>query len=432
MSRPPSQKVAAEEVVIAVETYSDRLHDLLRRRGLGTADAAAVVTASAEELVEVAATESLQDPLGWWWARALSMGDRKRSVAAPRVRDSDPVDNALGRLAPPLQLAVLLRDDYDLPLPSVAVALGVGRSLAADRVLQGRLQLVAEHDGQPAHGLSGHDTREALDPASLLGVADGVLPPAETARMRRHLHTCTACEAVVTDAQRGRRLAAALPVEALADEPRDALLQRVRERSAELLPALSELMSAQEEEAAEASSRPLVPLPVVLVALAAALVLGAITGAVTAPPDQRASAAPDDVPSGEPGATLTATPTPTPTPTATATPRTRQTSAPPRTATAVPTTAPPVVAGPPRISINPTSGPNNQSVTVSGAGWEPGTSVTVDYVNFLGQSMGSSFGSVGSNGRFVTTLVCSDPVPGRHTIRASDGVSTATQPYNEQ
>jgi hypothetical protein len=417
---------------MAVETYADRLHDLLRRRGLGTADAASVVGSSAEDMVQAAASEPLADPLGWWWARALSLGDRKRSVAAPRVRDNDPVDAALGRLPAPLQLAVLLRDDYDLPLPSVAAALGVGRSLAADRVLQGRLLLVAEHDDVPAADLSGHDAREQLDPVALVGVADGVLAPGDTARMRRHLRTCAACDAVVNVAQRGRRLAAALPVEALADEPRDALLEQVRTRSSELLPALSDLMSAHEEEAAEAGSRPLVPLPVVLVALAAALVLGALTGAVTAPPDQRASAAPDPLASGEPTATLTASPSATPTPTATATPTSRRTTAPPRTATAKPTTAPPVVAGPPAISINPTSGPNNQSVTVSGKGWEPGTAVTVDYVNLLGQATSSSVASVGSNGRFVTTLVCSDPVPGRHTIRASDGVSTASQSYNEQ
>jgi hypothetical protein len=88
-----------------------------------------------------------------------------------------------------------------------------------------------------------------------------------------------------------------------------------------------------------------------------------------------------------------------------------------------------VVAGPPAISIDPSSGPNGQSVQVSGTGWQPGTAVTVDYVNLLGQTTSSTLGTVDTRGRFTVTLVCSDPVPGQHTIRASDGTHTASQPY---
>jgi DNA-directed RNA polymerase specialized sigma24 family protein len=434
VSRPASQTVAAEDVIVAVETYADRLHDLLRRRGLGVADATAIVRRSGEDLVEAAVSESPADPLGWWWARALSMGERTRTTATLSSRDEDPVDVALAQLTPPLQLAVLLRDDYDLPLSSVAVALGVGRAVTADRVLQGRLELVAAHDGVPVVDASGHDARDALDPIGLLGVADGTLGPAEAARMRRHLRGCSTCEAIVASSQRGRRLAAALPVKALADEPRDALVQTVRERAAQLLPALADLLTAQQDEDAAASVRSLVSLPVIVVSLACALVLGALTGAVTAPGDSspRASGPDDggvsatDTPTGLPTATPTATPTPSATPTA------RRTTTPSARPTAARTTAPPVVAGPPRISIDPSSGPNNQPVEVTGAGWTAGTNVTVSYVNLLGQTTSSVVVSVESNGTFATTLYCSDPVPGQHTIRASDGVSTASQPYTQR
>ena len=433
MSRTHVPTVAAEDVVVAVQTYADRLHDLLRRRELGVADATAIVTSSAEAMVDAAAGERAIDPLGWWWSRALSEADRSPTLKRPRVRDSDPVDAALLQLDEPLQLAVLLRDDYDLPLSSVAVALGVGRPVAADRILHGRLALVAAHDGTPLVDLSGHDSREAPDVPGLLGLADGLLTPAEAARTRRHLRGCAACEAVVTAAQRGRRLAAALPVEALADAPRDRLVASVEERAGALLPTLSELLMAQEEQREERAG-PLVPLPVVLVALAVALVLGAITGAATAPSEKRATdaaPAPGATTAGA-EATASATPTPSLTATATPTPRPRRTTPPPATATARPTRIGPVVAGPPEISIDPSSGPNNQAVNVTGQGWEPGLSVTIAYVNLLGQTTSSTSAVIDARGRFSAVLVCSDPVPGRHTIRASDGTNTASQSYQQQ
>lgn len=433
MSRIPLPSVAAEDVIVAVQTYADRLNDLLRRRGLGTADAGAVVVRSSEDLVEIAASDPPADPLGWWWARALSYGDRTRSTGRVRDRTADPVEAALAQLAAPLQLAVLLRDGYDLPLLSAATALGVGGSLTADRVLQGRLQLAATHDGAVPVTFDPHTGRDSIDAATLLGLADGTLPPAESSAARRHLRTCAGCSAVVDAAQRGRRLAAALPVDALADGTRDDLLVRVRDRATAMLPTLTDLLSEHEERLAEQSAERLVPLPLIVVALAGALVAGALTGAATAPTRGSAAASGPDgsQTSAEPTATaeVTATPTPTTTPTP------RKTTRPTPTATAAPTTAatraPPVVTGPAAITANPSSGPTGRAIRVVGTGWVPGTSVTVDYLDSLGTPRSSAIGDVGRDGTFSVTVTANDPLrlPGRHTIRASDGTQTATTTY---
>lgn len=434
VSRIPLPTVAAEDVITAVETYADRLHDLLRRRGLGVADAGAVVAQSAEDLVDIAAADPPLDPLGWWWARALSRGDRTRNSGGLRDRAADPVDAALSQLPDPLQLAVLLRDDYDLPLVSTATALGVGLSLTADRVLQGRLRLVAEHDSTDPVSLDPHTGREQLDSALLLGLADGTLTPADAARARRHLRSCPTCPDTVETAQRGRRLAAALPVDAMPDAARDELLERVRSRASDVLPALNDLLTERDELMAEQAAERLVPLPLVLVCLAGALVAGALTGAMTAPARGNSAAAgsPDGSdPSATPSvdATATATPTPTVTPTAIRSVR------PTRTTTVSPsakvTTAPPVVTGPASISANPESGPNGQLITVTGTGWVPGTSVTVDYLDSLGNPRSSDIASVQPDGTFTARVTATDTVglPGQHTIRASDGSQTVTTTY---
>lgn len=432
----PLPTVAAEDVITAVETYGDRLNDLLRRRGLGSADAGAVVLRSADELLEAAAADPPADPLGWWWARALSHGNRTRGSGRVRDRTADPVEAAIAQLAAPLQLAVLLRDAYDLPLASVATALGVGHSLTADRVLQGRLLLAAEHDRTEPVAFAPHAERDALDAASLLGLADGTLPSAEGARARRHVRDCSTCTAALESAQRGRRLAAALPVDALDDRTRDELLGRVRERASALLPTLADLLSDREERIAEQTAQRLVPLPLIVVCLAGALVAGALTGAVTAPArgDRSAAGAIGDQASTQP--TATAEPTTSPTPTATATPR--RTARPTRTAlaspTAVATTKPPVVTGPPAITADPSAGPNGQAISVIGTGWVPGTSVTVDYLDSLGNPRSSAIGTVRPDGTFAVTVTATDPLdlPGRHTIRASDGSRTATTTYTVQ
>jgi hypothetical protein len=72
-------------------------------------------------------------------------------------------------------------------------------------------------------------------------------------------------------------------------------------------------------------------------------------------------------------------------------------------------------------------------LTVQGRGWTPRGTVTLDYLDPLGRQTGAhSTGVVDARGRFTTTLSAQDPanLPGRHTVRASDGAQTSSAPYD--
>ena len=60
-----------------------------------------------------------------------------------------------------------------------------------------------------------------------------------------------------------------------------------------------------------------------------------------------------------------------------------------------------------------------------------GTSVTVDYLDSLGNARSSDIAVVRQDGTFTAHITATDPLnlPGRHTIRASDGTQTATTTY---
>ena len=71
-------------------------------------------------------------------------------------------------------------------------------------------------------------------------------------------------------------------------------------------------------------------------------------------------------------------------------------------------------------------------MTVQGTGWLPAATMTCDYLDPLGRRTGSRAEQVvDARGRFTTTISAEDPanLPGRHTIRCTDGTSTATTPY---
>ena len=86
--------------------------------------------------------------------------------------------------------------------------------------------------------------------------------------------------------------------------------------------------------------------------------------------------------------------------------------------------APEPATDPQSLSSDPASGANGQTVTVQGAGWFPGSTVTLDYRNQLGSTGTRAQALVDARGRFTTTIAAEDPAnfPGRHVIRASNGI----------
>ena len=81
------------------------------------------------------------------------------------------------------------------------------------------------------------------------------------------------------------------------------------------------------------------------------------------------------------------------------------------------------------ITIDPTSGPRGTSITVTGSGWTPGTLVTVRYSGTLAGSGSSS--AVDDSGHFTTSVNANAALPGSYTVTATDGGSTASQPFRQ-
>jgi hypothetical protein len=64
---------------------------------------------------------------------------------------------------------------------------------------------------------------------------------------------------------------------------------------------------------------------------------------------------------------------------------------------------------------------------VQGTGWTRRGTVSLDYLDPLGRQTGShATAAVDARGRFTTSISAEDPanLPGRHTIRATDGAQT--------
>jgi hypothetical protein len=105
------------------------------------------------------------------------------------------------------------------------------------------------------------------------------------------------------------------------------------------------------------------------------------------------------------------TPSPTPTPSATATP----------TPTESQTTT--------EVVLDPSSGPMDTQITVTGQGWTPGAPIVVQFHNTFGDQAGATAEAVADDkGFFTTTLLAHDTqstLPGPRTVSADDGTHHA-------
>jgi hypothetical protein len=437
--------VSADDVVAAVRVHADRVHDLLRRSGCGAEESVEVCESYAFALIDalVNAPETVGDMAGWWFGRALDLGRRLGAAAAEPVTDQPgaemptsvlsgtsgeaEVRAALAQLPEQERAAVMLRDGYDLPPEAVAVALGREVDWAASLVATGRLRLATLYDGRPVPDLSGHVGRTPADLGMLGRLTGGSLPAPRSIALRRHIRVCAACEEVSERLAKARRLVAGLPVLAMPDDDREAMLERVAARAMAMLPSVDEVLLAIEEED---DTRPAVSPIIAIFAIVLALVLGVAVAAATTEGTgsngglsrQGPSLAPATPSFSVPAAPARSARSARPSTSATTTP-TSATTTTPSTAT---TTAPPVVA---TIDISPTSGPRGTPIVVTGRGWNPGVPVTVRYSGTLATSTASA--TPNGHGHFTVRLTANGALPGTYTVSAEDGTQSASQQFTQ-
>ncbi len=85
------------------------------------------------------------------------------------------------------------------------------------------------------------------------------------------------------------------------------------------------------------------------------------------------------------------------------------------------------------LALTPSSGGNGADLFVLGAGWAPGTTVVLDYLDVDGAQTGSRASAVvDPQGGFGVELLAEDPSDrtGRHVVRVSDGSRTKDVPYD--
>jgi DNA-directed RNA polymerase specialized sigma24 family protein len=439
--------LSAEDVVATVRVHLDRVHDAVRRLGCDAAAALEVVETSAIDLVTAVAEspETVPDPVGWWFARARSLGTRVGADTGDLPvgfgllsadEDQLVLADALEQLPERDRAALLLRDSYSLPPASVGAALGTDAAGAMDLVARARLAFLPFADDEPAPPVPSHQGQLG----ALGRVADGgpLAPP--DAAPRRHAMVCPQCRSVVDAQQRAHLLLAGLTVVALPEAERVALLGRVDEHAAALLPSAASLrVAADDEQEWDEEDRLLSPL-LALVGLILATALGvalgvALTGLGDDGLDPREAAA-NMLPPVAPAPVLSPAPLPAPPPTSDPRPKTRVFVIPdPTTPPPSPPPSPssPAATAAPTLAVSPGSGPGNARLTVTGAGWQPGVEVALDYLDPQGTPTPSgTTATPDADGAFSVQLVARDPsgAPGRHTVRASDGTHTQSAPYD--
>ncbi len=206
----------ADDLLAVVRVHADRVHDAVRRLGVAPEEAVDVVERSASDLVDAARRGELEDPVGWWFARArvlarqvagtgeddLPVGGGVLSTDANQTRLAEALESRPERE----RAALLLRDSYDLPATSVGTVLNLDANSAMEVVGAARLAFLPALLGGPSLSLSGH----VVDIASLARLAEGGATAARDATTRRHAQSCERCADAIDAMERSRRLSSTL------------------------------------------------------------------------------------------------------------------------------------------------------------------------------------------------------------------------------
>ena len=436
--------MAADELMAMVRVHADRVHDAVRRLGVAPEDAVSVVERSALDLVETARAQPVDDPVGWWFARARVLA---RQASGTGDDDLPVGGGVLGgdanqvRLAEALEsrpekerAALLLRDSYDLPAHAVGTVLGLEPNAAMEVVGAARRAFLPALLGGPPLSLAGH----VVDLAGLARLSEGGPPAARDATTRRHAQSCERCADALDAMERARRLLSGLTVVALPDAEREALLGRVRARAAQALPVAAAVVE-EEDDWEDEPHRPY-SLSLIALGLVAAVGLG-IGGGILASRAHGSNV--DAIARDFPQVTqapviLVRVPTPSPTPPPSVSPAPRVTYLPPsQTPSPTPTTVLPTDSGSPTanpvqptVTIDPTTGPNDTQITVTGTHWVPGAGITVTYRSQISTGATTTVTS-DATGSFTATIQAHDPsnVPGAHSVDVTDGTSSASATF---
>ncbi|HVT20218.1 MAG TPA: hypothetical protein VHE57_02365 [Mycobacteriales bacterium] len=437
MPRDVVALVSVDDFISAIRVYADRVNDLLRRRGIPANEAIEVLETHALALLDavVNAPETVVDLAGWWFARAVETttaarrktatgGDETTSMLAG-TESEERVRAALANLDDAQRDAVVLRDAYDLPPQAVGVALRREAHTAAELTARGRLALVEIYDDRRAPSLAGHEGRTLVDVTSLSRLADDSLDSPRAAPLRRHVANCAACEEMVETLARGRRLAAGLPIIAMDDDAREAMIDRVTEHAVAALPSHDAVLRAVDED--HDPGPPVSPI-VAGIAVVLAIALGVAVGAISRAGHSLGPLASNPVPTLEPVTpSFSISPSPHKTRTRSPSPSPSLTAEP--TVSITPLSAPPTrsAAAHPVLALSPTSGRSGTDVVVRGSGWTPGTRV---YVSYAGKPQNSA--RVRSDGTFSTDVVANAVLPGARKVTATDGDHTITATFMQQ
>lgn len=445
--------VSAEDLAAAVRVHADRVHDAVRRLDCEPAAAVQVVEESALDLVEAVAArpETVDDAVGWWFARARALA-RRVATRSPDLplgggvlsvdEDQEVLAEALEQLPERDRVALLLRDSYDLPAVSVGAALGTDADGAMELVGRARLAFLPLVDDEPAPAIPTH----VGDVGALARIAEGGQVVARDATARRHALSCQGCRAVTDGLQRAHLLLTGLTVVALPEGEREGLLTRIDEQVFALLPTSTELLLAGREDEEEwydgdEDERLFSPLLALMALVLAGLLglglglllsreggAGTLVGPAGSLPLDAALISPPPSPEGQ-----LVSPPPISAPAPRTTVFVIEPPPPP------PPPSPPSSPAPPTdaltVSVSPDSGPNGQELTVTGSGWTPDAEVLVEYLDPTGTPTGSQSVVVAdARGRFTASLTAQDPnnLPGEHTIRASNGEQSAETTYDAQ
>jgi hypothetical protein len=308
---------------------------------------------------------------------------------------------------------LLLRDAYDLPYLSVAVALSADVEPVAVLVARARLRFLALAAGDaPGQPPGDHDAHLA----TAARLADGQLAADAVAGAERQAAKCAVCRTVLPAQREARRLLAGLAIIAMADADRDALIARATAVANRLLPSADEVESA-------GNARRVLPVSLVAGCLGGALVLGALVALASSGGIGPARGAPafdpvSPTPTASPSsATPSATGTPTPTASSLAPTATAPSVRPSRSAT--PSPAYSGYPGTQSASLSRTTGGNGTTVQVTGGGWTTGRNVTITYLDALHRPTGQRATAIpDARGRFTAGIVCYDPqsIPGPHYV----------------